>query len=213
MKKRNRVFAAVLAAVMMVAGATTVMAAGKVFDASKLEQEACYTSDEAFGDFIIAGSGKQIDIGMDEEPTKAADGKELQAYAKLQGAASQIKFSAKKGDKIVVYVQSGGSEDREVALYSTTNLDATTGKPVAMNPQAAPGDGTINVATFEATEDGDYYVASVTKGIKIYYISVGETEEKQDSVPKTGVVSMAAICGVVALAGAGVAVVTRKKEN
>ena len=32
-------------------------------------------------------------------------------------------------------------------------------------------------------------------------------------VPKTGVVSVAAICGVVALASAGVAVVTRKKED
>ena len=34
-----------------------------------------------------------------------------------------------------------------------------------------------------------------------------------DNVPKTGVVSVAAICGAVALAGAGVAVVTRKKED
>ena len=40
-------------------------------------------------------------------------------------------------------------------------------------------------------------------------------EEVADTavVPKTGVVSVAAVCGVVALAGAGVAVVTRKKDD
>ncbi len=212
MKKGKRIFAALLAAAMMVSGASVVMAAGKEFDAAKLEQGACYTSDEAFGDFIIAGSGKQIDVSQEEEPIKAADGKELQAYAKLQGGASQIKFTASKGDKIVVYVQSGGSDERQVALYSAANVDET-GKAVAMNPQAAPADGTINVATFEATADGEHYIASVSKGIKIYYITVGDVTAKQDSVPKTGVVSVAAICSVVALAGAGVAVVTRKKTN
>jgi len=103
-------------------------------------------------------------------------------------------------------------EEKPVELLE---VDAETGKPVAMNPQVAPDkDTTVNVATFEADADGEYYVASVSGGIRIYKITVGEVEAKQDSVPKTGVVSTAAICGVIALAGAGVAVVTgKKKEN
>ncbi len=209
---KKRIFAALLAAAMMVSGASVVMAAGKEFNAVTLEDGACYTSDEVAGDFTIMGAEKQIDVAHEEEALKAADGKELQAYAKLQGAASRIKFTASKGDKIVVYAQSGGSDERQVALFSAANVD-DAGKMVAMNPQAAPADGTINVATFEATEDGEYYVASVTKGIKIYAITVGEVAKQDSSVPKTGVVSVAAICGVVALASAGVAVVTRKKED
>ena len=53
-----------------------------------------------------------------------------------------------------------------------------------------------------------------TDGGRAYFNAVVIEEVAADSnVPKTGVVSVAAICGVVALASAGVAVVTRKKED
>lgn len=44
-------------------------------------------------------------------------------------------------------------------------------------------------------------------------VEIKEVTASTDKVPKTGVVSTAAICGLVALAGAGVAVVSRKKED
>ncbi len=215
MKKGKRIFAALLAAAMMVAGASTVMAADNVLDAATFEDSAEYFEEVKSGIFTIVGTAdKGIKVSTPEEPHKTADGEALSRYFRFAGGANQIKFNAKKGDKIVVYVQSNGGE-RQVALYSAANVDAETGKPVAMNPQVAPDkDTTVNVATFEADADGEYYVASVSGGIRIYKITVGEVEAKQDSVPKTGVVSTAAICGVIALAGAGVAVVTgKKKEN
>jgi len=56
-----------------------------------------------------------------------------------------------------------------------------------------------------------------TDGGRAYFnaVVIEETAAtaSKDNVPKTGVVSVAAICGAVALAGAGVAVVTRKKED
>ena len=55
-----------------------------------------------------------------------------------------------------------------------------------------------------------------TSGGRAYMNAVEITEvttASTDNVPKTGVVSTAAICGLVALAGAGVAVVSRKKED
>lgn len=62
-----------------------------------------------------------------------------------------------------------------------------------------------------------YYGADVASaGGRAYMNAVEITEvttASTDNVPKTGVVSTAAICGLVALAGAGVAVVSRKKED
>ncbi len=56
---------------------------------------------------------------------------------------------------------------------------------------------------------------STTGGGGRAYLNAVVIEEvvADTDVPKTGVVSVAAICGVVALASAGVAVVTRKKED
>ncbi len=50
-------------------------------------------------------------------------------------------------------------------------------------------------------------------GVVIEEVTSSASASTDKVVPKTGVVSVAAICGAVALAGAGVAVVTRKKED
>ena len=218
MKKGKRIFAALLAAAMMVAGASTVMAASNTLEAASFEQGAEYYEETKMGEFtLMANADKAIRVQNPDEAQKATDGKEFTQLLKFDGGANGIKFNAKKGDKVTVYVQSGGSDERQVALYSPANVD-DAGKAVAMNPQACPSTDTasVNIATFDIEADGEYYIASVSKGIRVYSITVGSaaTEApKQDSVPKTGVVSTAAICGVIALAGAGVAVVSGKKEN
>ncbi len=219
MKKRSKFYAAVLAAAMAVgvvaSSASVVKAAGKELNLANVE-DATYNSEVTVGDLTyVANADKSIVIETLEEPAVAADGKEFTKRMNFGGGANQIKFKASAGEKVVVYVLSTGGDERQVGLFSTATVDATTGKNTALATQPVPGkESPIGVATFEVPSDGEYYIASVTKGMRVYYLSVGDVTAKQDSVPKTGVVSMAAICGVVALAGAGVAVVTgEKKEN
>ncbi len=218
MKKRSKLWSAVLAASIVVglvaSNASVVKAAGKELNVSSLE-EATYNEEVVAGDFTyVATADKSITITTHEEPVVAEDGKEFTKVMSFGGGANQIKFKASKGEKIVVYVLSTGSDAREVGLYSATEVDEA-GKNMLLAKNPIPGkESPIGAATFEAPADGEYFIATVTKGMRVYYLSVGDVATKQDSsVPKTGVVSVAAICGVVALASAGVAVVTGKKED
>jgi len=218
MRKRSKLFSAVLAAAMAVtvvaSSASVVKAAGKELDLNKLE-DATYNEEVKVGDFtFVATADKSIVIETKEDAMVAADGKEFTKRMNFGGGVNQIKFNASKGEKVVVYTLSTGGDERQVGLFSPKTVDAATGKNTALATGVVPAkDQPIGVATFEIPEDGEYYIATVSKGMRVFYLSVGDVTAKQDSVPKTGVVSVAAICGAVALAGVGVAVVTGKKEN
>lgn len=225
MKKFNRFFSTVLTAVMaagiVASSASVVKAAGKLLDLTSAE-ETTYTAETKVGDFTyVASDSKNIKVEAFEEPMVAADGKEFTKRMALAGASNAIKFNASKGDKIVAYVLSTGGDERSLGLYSTTATPDESGKVTPVATQPIPDkNSAIGVATFEVPADGEYYIATLSKGARLYYLSVGDvsasatTAPKKDNVPKTGIISTAAVCGAVALAGVGVSVVTgKKKEN
>ncbi len=113
------------------------------------------------------------------------------------------------GELIDKAMTNGGPKDG-TKVYSVDDLtfvktvtlkEAATVEIKAVNPK-------VDNAETGKTDGGRAYM----NGIVIEEVTAAAaTTDKV--VPKTGVVSAAAICGAVALAGAGVAVVTRKKED
>ncbi len=106
------------------------------------------------------------------------------------------------------------------------NADKKSGKASALEIKNLEWNKTITLtaatkleikASNPADQTRSWFGAEKTAGGRAYLNGVVIEEvvasTGSDNVPKTGVVSVAAICGVVALASAGVAVVTRKKED
>lgn len=173
--------AAMVVSMLPINAVSVKAAAAKILDANTLQEGTEYTSEEPVkvGDFsYVAKADKPITVKPCETPKKATDGKEFTQWIKFQGGACQIRFDMAANEKVKVYYTSGGSDEREVGFYSSATAELVDKKPAPSN------EGDVAIAEFTAKEAGEYYIASVTKSMQVYYIQVGEAEAEQ---PKTEV--------------------------
>lgn len=126
-----------------------------------------------FDGFKIYGTAeKPIEIQEMDERT-ASDGEIFNNRIKLNGTGKTnmycIGFTAKKGQKVTVYLSSSSKTDERVLnLYTPDSKNALAS--IAAEPATA--DMTAGMGTFTIPYDGEFLIGSANKGIYIYAIII-----------------------------------------
>ena len=161
---------ALLLVIFMVMGA--VFAESASLSANDLEVETLTTLKEVDGFKLYGTESKAIDIQEIEERT-APDGEIFNNRIKLNGTGKTdqlcIGFSAKKGQKVTVYLNSSSKTDERVLnLYTPASKDALASIPAP----PATADNTTGMGTFIIPFDGDFLIGSANKGVYVYAIVI-----------------------------------------
>lgn len=141
--------------------------------ANDLEIETLTTLKEVDGFKLYGTEAKPIDIQEIDERT-AEDGEIFNNRIKLSGTGKTdllcIGFSAKKGQKVTVYLNSSSKTDERVLnLYTPQSKDALASIPA---PPAKADDFTAGMGTFVIPFDGEFLIGSANKGIYVYAIVI-----------------------------------------
>ncbi len=141
--------------------------------ANDLKVETLTTLKEVDGFKIYGTEEKAIAIQEMDERT-APDGEIFNLRIKLNGAGKTdvncIGFSAKKGQKVTVYLNSTSKTDERVLnLYTPASKDALASIPA---PPAEAEDFTAGMGTFTIPYDGEFLIGSAKSGIYIYAIVI-----------------------------------------
>ena len=130
------------------------------------------SSTKTFDDVsICATSEKGVSIDLIDVARTAKDGEIFNSRIKLGGTGStayrSLKFTAKKGEKLTIYLNSSSKTDaRTLAIAKQDGTEVAT-------IVADPDTGTVaGMGTYVFIEDGVYYVYSKNSGIYIYEIVV-----------------------------------------
>lgn len=123
---------------------------------------------EANGFALIAS--KENDMRVKSSKKVAPDGasflQRIETRGKMKGGTRMITFTAKKGEKITVYGNSGSKTDTRDILIQTAKgktIKSFTGKIYTAE---------ISIGEVEAPEDGEYRVCSQSGNVYIYGITV-----------------------------------------
>ncbi|MDE5798540.1 MAG: hypothetical protein K2H73_05915 [Treponemataceae bacterium] len=155
---------------------TALLAAGVLafaegtFMADDLNPSDSVTEKIELNGFTINAS-KEKEVRIMAKKKTAPDGTRFTRLVDLRGApaseARTITFSAKAGETVVVYGNSGSKEDKRTALVQNADTK-TTITSISLNPQA----GKVSMGEVKIPEDGNYQVCSEKGGIYIYGIIV-----------------------------------------
>lgn len=161
---------ALLFVIFMVAGC--LFAESASLSANDLEIETLTTLKEVDGFKLYGTEAKAIDIQEIEERT-APDGEIFNNRIKLNGTGKTdqlcIGFSAKKGQKVTVYLNSSSKTDERVLnLYTPASKDALA----AIAAPPATSDMTVGMGTFTIPYDGEFLIGSANKGVYVYAIVI-----------------------------------------
>ena len=172
-RKTTRILIAILmtcAIAVAGLGAGPAMAADEhILNASEMELGAI-TSNVSVGRYTVtATDAKPVEV---DENNKTGGGMSFTQRLKLGGAgnANERSVAFTTGDEatLTAYVlSSSGTDDRAIALY------AADGTEIARAPAYA-GPSDIPAAMLIVPEAGDYYVASPSSGVNIYYLELVE---------------------------------------
>ena len=136
---------------------------------SELEASEAVTEAISHNGFTINAS-KEKDIRIKNVNKVAPDGKSFSKCIDLRGKQSNgartIKFSAKKGETVTVYGNSGSKTDDRKILVQTAKKKTIKSIPVKIYT------GEISMGEVTIPEDGDYQVCSEDKGVYVYGIIV-----------------------------------------
>ncbi|MDO5519941.1 MAG: fibronectin type III domain-containing protein [bacterium] len=143
-----------------------------ILNPSKLNVKSIAANTVFDGYTINATSSKKVDIAaMEKEGQTNWD---FVNAIKLNGTGSEtersIHFKTEGAATVTLYALSGGGE-RNFALYKAGGEVVTT-FPVAINTTTV-----ITPITFQITEAGDYYFASPSGGVNVFYLDVAEEKE------------------------------------
>ncbi|MDO5293709.1 MAG: fibronectin type III domain-containing protein [bacterium] len=144
-----------------------------IFNPSKLDVKTLNEDTSVDGYTIKADATKAVDVAA-----MAKDGPNNMSFVnalKLNGtgeeAVRSLHFSTEGEATVTVYALSGGAE-RNFALYKAGSKDALNTFPVAVNTTTL-----IEATTLQITEAGDYYLASPSGGVNVFYVDVAEMKE------------------------------------
>ncbi|MBQ7158266.1 MAG: hypothetical protein IJS09_02415 [Treponema sp.] len=139
------------------------------FLANDLETSESVTEAIALNGFTVNAS-KDKDVRVKNTSKVAPDGKSFKKCLDLRGKQSNgartIKFSAKKGETVTVYGNSGSKTDDRTILVQTAKKKTILKVPVKIYT------GEISMGEVKIPEDGDYQVCSEDKGVYVYGIIV-----------------------------------------
>lgn len=156
--------------IIMVAGC--LFAEEATLSANDLEIQKL-TEMKEFDDFKLYGTeAKPIEIQEMTERT-ADDGEIFNNRIKLNGTGTLevycIGFTAKKGQKVTVYLNSSSKTDERVLnLYTPSSKDALAS--IAAAPATA--DNKAGMGTFTIPYDGEFLIGSANKGIYVYAVVI-----------------------------------------
>ena len=168
--------AVLLAAALSLGGAVSAGAVGlpSALDASSLAPGDYVASTDTGTDFRIAAvAGKAVTV--DAHARVSDRGGEFTQRIKLNGSgtadARSLHFTVAEADvptQVFVNARSGsGTADRAIALYNA-------GGEVARVPALADSATTaVRTESFTVTTPGDYWLASPSSGVNVYYAQVG----------------------------------------
>ena len=126
-----------------------------------------------FDGFKLYGTEEKV-IKIEEITERTApDGEIFNNRIKLNGAGKTdiycIGFSAKKGQKVTVYLNSSSKTDERVLnLYTPASKDALAS--IAAPP--ATSDNTTGMGSFTIPYDGEFLIGSANKGIYVYAVVI-----------------------------------------
>ena len=165
--------AAITATALVAAGAIPAAADGPetALNANDLSPGE-FTAPFVAGDFTVnAADGKDVDVDGTSRTSDRGD--EYTQRLKLNGSGSaanrSLSFTAGEATQVLVHARSGsGSSDRALALYDAggTEIDRVP---------ALADDSGVPVATeiLEVPAAGDYYIASPSSGVNVFYAQIG----------------------------------------
>ena len=137
--------------------------------ASDLEASESVTEAVSLNGFTLNAS-KEKDVRIKSTSKVAPDGKSFTKCIDLRGKQSNgartIKFSAKKGETVTVYGNSGSKTDVRKILVQTAKKQTIKAIPVKIYT------GEISMGEVTIPADGDYQVCSEDKGVYVYGIVV-----------------------------------------
>lgn len=219
-KGAKKAAALVLAAVMVIGGSCmTVMAAG---DTHVLEADKLTAGGEG-----TWGDGAKVDVDgyftlhmsaktkIDSSSKTWDDGYTSEqrinfgAGITVEGEAMDcISFTTKGAATVKIWWVEADESTREMVILKAD------GTEVAKSTEGAGTEkNKVAFSTLKISEAGTYYLGGSPKKNYIFKVEVVESAAAADAVPKTGVVSATVIMGAAAIAGTGMAVVTRKKKE
>lgn len=149
-----------------------VLFAEDVLSANDLQANPSVTAPMTVGKFkIMATSEKAVTIDVLETATKSEDGEIFNMRINLKGGGSgdyrSVRFTAKKGAEIKVYLASSSKTDARVM-----RLCDAKGKTVAEFSGAPYTDANASMGTVKIPANGEYYLFSVSSGMYIYMIII-----------------------------------------
>lgn len=120
---------------------------------------------------IMANSEKVVTIDVLENSVSAKDGEIFNNRINLKGGGNadyrSIKFTAKKGAEIIVYLASSSKTDARIMKLCNAN-----GETVAEFTGAPYTDANASMGTVKIPANGEYYLISVNSGMYIYQIII-----------------------------------------
>lgn len=161
-----------IALLLVLLVAFSLAAEEKSLLANDLEPAQLVSTLEIDGFKILGTSSKPIDIQEMDERT-APDGEIFNIRIKLNGTGKKdllaVGFTAKKGQKVTIYLNSSSKTDERVLNLYTPN-DVT---PILTLPAPpATSDMTVGMGTLTIPYDGEFLVGSAKSGIYIYGIII-----------------------------------------
>ncbi len=140
--------------------------------ANDLEVQSITEVKEFDGFKIYGTASKPIEIQEIDERT-AEDGEIFNNRIKLNGTGTtevySIGFTAKKGQKVTVYLNSSSKTDERVLnLYTPKSTD----KLASIAAAPATADMTTGMGTFTIPFDGEFLIGSAKSGIYVYAIVI-----------------------------------------